>query len=471
MVSGETQRDRVPKAGMRKLRAIIFAVAAAQGVGTLGAAAHEQCPGNPDALGTSRVLVMHPGEYSQVGTLQYPETLPLGDKEVVLTFDDGPLPPASTEILDTLASQCVKATFFLVGEMAHSFPSVVRRIYAEGHTIGTHSQDHPLRFDRLPIEKLRWEIDQGIANVSAALGNPDEMAPFFRIPGLGRAPEVESELTARSLVTFSVDVVADDWFHHIKPADVVSRAVSRLEKHNGGILLLHDIHKSTAAALPDLLKELKEKGFHIVHVVFDNGPQTEIASGSKTEPQAEPRAEVKVEAKPELKTEAKPELKADLRPGSNRPHTKWMVAISVSGQLIMDDSRDTPNWPQVDRSLTTDPAALPVPDPEAFEPDYPVERTGKLAAGGSDETRWPDKVSPTAPTASQISIPDLQNISAPPDKSQIEGESLGLRPSLNVGGSTEREQSSHERAHSHRHAGSPRPNSGKHASILSTIPA
>src|SRR5271163_177833 len=106
---------------MRKAGAIFFAVAVAQGVGGICASAlAEPCPGNPDAIGTSRVLVIHPGEYSRLGSMQYHETLPLADKEVVLTFDDGPLPPASSQVLDTLAAQCAKATFFLVGQMAHS---------------------------------------------------------------------------------------------------------------------------------------------------------------------------------------------------------------------------------------------------------------------------------------------------------------------------------------------------------------
>src|SRR5580704_18037944 len=82
----------------------------------------EECPGHPDANGTSRVLVVDPSKIQRVGIMQYAQSLPLADKEVVLTFDDGPIPPHSTVVLDTLAANCVKATFFLVGEMAHAFP-------------------------------------------------------------------------------------------------------------------------------------------------------------------------------------------------------------------------------------------------------------------------------------------------------------------------------------------------------------
>src|SRR6202166_696109 len=128
------------------------------------------CPGHPDALGTSRTLVVDPREHPRIGTMQYPETLPLGDHEVVLTFDDGPLPRNSNQILEILASQCVKATFFTIGRMALAYPEGVRKLAAAGHSIGTHSQDHPLTMKRMPVERARQEIDGGIASVKAALG-------------------------------------------------------------------------------------------------------------------------------------------------------------------------------------------------------------------------------------------------------------------------------------------------------------
>src|SRR3954468_828195 len=109
------------------------------------------CPGNPGALGTSRTLVVDPREHPRIGTMQYAETLPLQDREVVLTFDDGPLPPHSNQVLDILASQCVKATFFIIGRMARSFPEGVRKVRDAGHSIGSHTQNHPLSMNRMPI--------------------------------------------------------------------------------------------------------------------------------------------------------------------------------------------------------------------------------------------------------------------------------------------------------------------------------
>jgi len=246
---------------MRSVAFVVFWLA----VGVAAAVA-EPCPGNPDALGTSRVLTISPGELSRIGSMQYSQTLPLNDHEVVITFDDGPIPPYSNSVLDTLASQCVKATYFLVGEMAQAYPSIVRRIYNAGHTIGTHSQNHPFAFQRLSLQSAERQVEGGIASVDTALGDPKALSPFFRIPGLGRTGAIEEYLASKSLVTWSADVVADDW-KHIGASEIVRRAMRRLEAKGRGILLLHDIHPATALALPTLLKELKEHGYHIVQVV------------------------------------------------------------------------------------------------------------------------------------------------------------------------------------------------------------
>jgi peptidoglycan/xylan/chitin deacetylase (PgdA/CDA1 family) len=246
---------------MRFVVTLLFALAAAS------PALADPCPGNPDALGTSRVITVSPEDFTRIGSMQYKQQLPLKDHEVVLTFDDGPLPPYSDSVLDTLASQCVKATYFLVGQMARAYPATVRRLYNEGHTIGTHSLDHPLVFQNLSLDRVEREVDGGINLVDQALGDPAALSPFFRIPGLGRSNTAESFLASHALVTWSADVVADDWFRHIGAQQIVQRAMRRLEARGRGILLLHDIHPATAMALPVLLKQLKSKGFHVVQVV------------------------------------------------------------------------------------------------------------------------------------------------------------------------------------------------------------
>src|SRR5436305_9413294 len=239
-----------------------------------------ECPGHPGALGTSRTLVVDPKEHPQIGTMQYEETLPLQDHEVVLTFDDGPLPPHSGQVLDILASQCVKATFFIIGRMARSFPEGVRRVRDAGHSIGTHTQNHPLSMNRMPVERARQEIDDGIAATTAALGDGGGLAPFFRIPGLLRAEAVEDYLASQGIQIWSADFPADDW-RHISSARVYDLAMQRLEAKGKGILLLHDIQARTVAALPKILHELKARGYRIVHVV----PATPELPKTPTEPQ------------------------------------------------------------------------------------------------------------------------------------------------------------------------------------------
>src|SRR5215468_2948383 len=243
------------------------------------AAAAPDCP-NPNALGTSRTIAIDPNEHQRLGSFQYRETLPLNDREVVITFDDGPLSPFTPHILDTLAKECVKATFFMVGRMARAYPQLVKRVYAEGHTIGNHSQNHPFSFARMTVDQASREIEDGFTSIRTALGEPSGVTRFFRIPGLLRQESVEAYLASRNYMTWSVDFMADDWTR-IGAGEIVRRALDRLEARGRGILLLHDIHLKTALALPTLLQELKTRGYKIVHVVEadSNHPKTATLPG------------------------------------------------------------------------------------------------------------------------------------------------------------------------------------------------
>ena len=245
------------------LAAMLYCVFAA-------AAAAGECPGNPQALGTARTIVVDATEHTRIGTMQYAETLPLGPREVVLTFDDGPMPGYSARALDILAAECVKATFFIVGRQAQAFPQLVRRAYNEGHTIATHSQNHPRMFQRLSAERAIAEIEEGFASTGAALGDAQAVAPFFRVPGLRTSAATEAYLAARGVMVWSADFPADDW-RRISAKQVMQRALDRLEAKGRGVLLLHDIQPATVLALPDLLHELKARGYAIVHVTA-SGP-------------------------------------------------------------------------------------------------------------------------------------------------------------------------------------------------------
>jgi len=231
----------------------------------------------PDALGTARTLVVDPTEHGRIGTMQYGETLPLNDHEVVLTFDDGPLPPRTNKVLDILAAECVKATFFLVGKMASEFPSLVRRELADGHTIATHSQTHSPRIWKWPAAAQEADISEGIASVGKVLGDAGAVAPFFRFPGLGKSAEVESFLAERGVMVWSADFPADDWLR-IGAKQVAARAIARLEHKGRGVLLLHDIHPVTVAALPIIFAELKKRHYSVVHVVPASPEQPKTAT-------------------------------------------------------------------------------------------------------------------------------------------------------------------------------------------------
>jgi peptidoglycan-N-acetylglucosamine deacetylase len=269
--------DELMGVGIRPWAALALGLFVCLSAQTASAA---DCPGHPDALGTSRTLVVDPREHPRIGTMQYPETLPLEDHEVVLTFDDGPLPRNSDQILEILASQCVKATFFEVGRMAQAYPEGVRKLRDAGHSIGTHTQNHPLRMNRMSIERAKQEIDDGIASVKTALGDDAALAPFLRIPGLARATDVEDYLASQGIQVWSADFPADDW-RHVSPSRVYDLAINRLEDKGRGILLLHDIQARTVAALPRILAELKARGYRIVHVV----PATSEQPATPTEPQ------------------------------------------------------------------------------------------------------------------------------------------------------------------------------------------
>jgi peptidoglycan-N-acetylglucosamine deacetylase len=227
-----------------------------------GAEASAMPCGRPGALGVSRVISVDARTLPVVGVQDYGVRLPLAPGEVVLTFDDGPNPASTPSILKTLADECLRATFFMVGRQARAHPETARQVRAAGHTVGTHTQNHPLR--RLPRDREIAEIETGIASVTAALGA--HPAPFFRFPGLYRTREAEQYLHERGIVVWSDDVDSYDWKHNDTTA-MLNSTVARLEARHGGILLMHDIKPRTARVLPRLIAMLKARGFRIVHVV------------------------------------------------------------------------------------------------------------------------------------------------------------------------------------------------------------
>jgi peptidoglycan/xylan/chitin deacetylase (PgdA/CDA1 family) len=346
---------------MRSTVAASVLLASLLGMGTAGAA---ECPA--DALGVSRTITVDPSEHRLVGSWQYGESLPLNDHEVVLTFDDGPLPPYTDRVLDLLAAECVKATFFMVGRMVQAYPAAVRRVYDEGHTIANHSQTHPFTFHKMSVDQASHEIEGGFSSLRSALGDPKAIAPFFRFPGLLRQTSVEQYLAAHNYMTWSVDLAADDWTH-INNREVARRAISRLEARGKGILLLHDIQPATALAMPEILKELKARGFKIVHVVpaTPDRPKTVTepelwAARRGTEPKVWPRISVVgVES-------SQPALVAP-SPASFGIETFGPVTKVAMAQSFERQSDAPPMWPTpVAYAVPADAEVLPIPGVHNF---------------------------------------------------------------------------------------------------------
>jgi len=186
----------------------------------------------------------------------------LAPGEVVLTFDDGPTPGSTRTILAALAAECTKATFFVLGEMAVANPDVIREIDAQGHTLGTHTWSH-LNLKRLSEERMKAQIESAFTAVETGAGHP--IAPFFRYPYLSYSQASAAYLQSRNIAQFAIDIDSFDWRTR-NPQSVIRQVEARLNRHGRGIILLHDIHPSTAAAVPGLLALLKAKGFKVVHL-------------------------------------------------------------------------------------------------------------------------------------------------------------------------------------------------------------
>jgi peptidoglycan/xylan/chitin deacetylase (PgdA/CDA1 family) len=250
----------------------VRSLAAASGVFSLAPVA-TAC--SPEALGVSRTLEVGTRGGLQVGLKTYPQTLALDDHEIVLTFDDGPSAQTTPKVLDALAKECVKATFFLVGRNAEALPALVKREIAEGHTVGHHTFSHPAATLRNLSEiAAQEEILRGFeADDKAAYGTTSG-APkvrFFRFPGFADTPALVAWLSAKNIAIFGADLWVSDWVT-MTPQAELALILSRLDKEKRGILLLHDTKQQTAAMLPDLLQELKKRGYRIVNIVPGTNP-------------------------------------------------------------------------------------------------------------------------------------------------------------------------------------------------------
>ena len=242
--------------------ALAITVSATGTVWAQNAAAPAKCD-KPDALGVARVVEIDTTGGPGFGFEHFKAYDFLRDKEVVLTFDDGPWQGNTPAVLKALADQCTKALFFSIGKHAGYYPNILKQIVAGGHTLGTHTWSHK-DLSKLSTEEATAEIEKGIAAVSIALGNKP-VAPFFRFPALRHPPELVKYLGERNVAIFSTDMDSFD-FKMRKPDQVVKSVMTRLEKNGKGIILMHDFQHATAEAAPELLAKLKAGGYKVVQI-------------------------------------------------------------------------------------------------------------------------------------------------------------------------------------------------------------
>jgi peptidoglycan-N-acetylglucosamine deacetylase len=244
------------------------------------AAGQGPCPANPNALGVARTVEVDTTGGPGFGFEQYKAHDFLVLKEVVLTFDDGPWPGNTPAVLAALAEHCTKATFFPVGKHALWHPEILKQVAAGGHTIGGHTWSHanlasvkapkaakgqkaPAAASDNQHDRGVEEIEKGFSAIKLALGTPP--APFFRFPFLKDPKDQLDYLGTRNIAVFSHDLDSFD-FKMRKPEDVVKSVMTKLERKGKGIILMHDFQQATAKATPDLLNQLKEKGYKVVHM-------------------------------------------------------------------------------------------------------------------------------------------------------------------------------------------------------------
>jgi peptidoglycan/xylan/chitin deacetylase (PgdA/CDA1 family) len=227
---------------------------------------------NPDALGIGRVVEIDTTGGPGFGFEHFKQLDFLRDKEVVLTFDDGPWPGNTPSVLKTLADECTTGIFFIIGKHATYYPEILKQVAAAGHTVGSHTWSHAaLTNKKLTEDQRKEEIEKGFSAVKWALGTSP--APFFRFPALQHPPEMVTYLGTRNIAMFSCDLDSFD-FKARNPQQVIDVTMKKLDKLGKGIILMHDFHKHTAEALPALLRKLKAGGYKVVQMKAKTPVQT-----------------------------------------------------------------------------------------------------------------------------------------------------------------------------------------------------
>jgi peptidoglycan/xylan/chitin deacetylase (PgdA/CDA1 family) len=192
---------------------------------------------------------------------------------VALTFDDGP-GRYTDALLRSLAAYRARATFFVVGQNVAAYPGIVRRTYAAGHEIGSHTWSHP-DLTKLPAASVRSQFARTDKAIKRAIG----IRPELVRPPYGAFNATVRRQAKRPVVMWSVDTL--DWRFR-NSAKVARKAIKSVRP--GSVILFHDIHPSTVRAIPRVLKSLSKRGYRFVTVsqLFGGKPprwSTAAASG------------------------------------------------------------------------------------------------------------------------------------------------------------------------------------------------
>lgn len=177
-------------------------------------------------------------------------------KYVALTFDDGPNPNTTPQLLNILKQKKVKASFFMLGNNANAYPSVAKRVSNEGHQIGSHSYSHPqlTSLSAYQVANQTREADKAIYLATGILPKT------FR-PPYGAINHSVSNTVSKPSIMWSIDT--RDWESRNPTAinNVVNRNI-----HNGAIILLHDIHQTSVNSVPQMIDNLRRQGYEFVTV-------------------------------------------------------------------------------------------------------------------------------------------------------------------------------------------------------------
>ncbi len=212
-------------------------------------------------------------------------------KVIAITFDDGPSPQNTPRLLDMLKERHIKATFFLIGKSAATWPDIVKRIVAEGHEVANHSWTHP-QFTKIGTAKTMEELQLTHDAIIKACG----VTPIMFRPPYGAATLTQKKAIHERFGYTCVlwDVDPEDWKSPKSVEKVHDQVIGQTRP--GSIILCHDIHKETVDAMPVVLDELKAKGYQfctVTQIINLDAQTAKIAAEAKAKAEAEKAEEDK----------------------------------------------------------------------------------------------------------------------------------------------------------------------------------